>query len=194
MAGVSFLLDAAEFGQALSHLDRAVSTPRSVMDAIGAHFVFSTQQNIERETAPDGARWAPLSPRTAARRVGNGRRGFDHILRVKLRLYQSVVYEATDNSVEWGSNLVYARVHQLGGEITMPARQGAVWLKSVRRKGGGVRSRFARAGSKGAEQRTVSIGSHRVHIPARPYLGISAYDREAVPQIAADQLRHEVGR
>ena len=193
MPGVTFVLDDAEALGALDRLRRAAEHPRGGMEAIGAHFVFSSQRNIETETSPEGVRWPPLSPRTANKRIGKGRRGYEHMLRVTTQLYRSIVYEATDASVEWGSNVEYARVHQLGGVIDMPAREGTVTLKSIRRKGGGIRSRFARTGTRGATSRVVSIRAHQVRIPARPYLGISALDRDEVPLIVADYLRSEVG-
>jgi phage gpG-like protein len=194
MAGISSSLNAQELIDGLARLERVSQNPQGAFPAIGAHFVFSTQRNIEHETSPDGKRWARLSPRTAAKRVGKGRRGFDHMLRVTNRLYQSVSYNVLPDGVEWGSNLVYARVHQLGGVIDMPARRGSVTLKRVRQKGGGIRSRFARTGAKGGELREVSIRGHQVRIPARPYLGISAFDREEVTEIIADHIRQETLR
>lgn len=194
MSGVSFTLDDDLAQAALTRLERAAADPRGAYDAIGAHFVTSTQRNFELETAPDGMRWPPLSPRTAKKRIGKRTRGFDHMLRVRLHLYRSVSYRVIQDGVEWGSNLVYARIHQLGGTVTMPPRQGRVTLKSIRRKGGGIRSRFARRGAKGGMERVVSIRGHQVRIPARAYLGISAYDRERVPEIANEWLEQEVGR
>jgi phage gpG-like protein len=194
MAGIAHNLDADLAIDALGRLERAAANPVGAMHALGAHFVFSTQRNIELETAPGGKRWPRLSPRTAAQRVGKGRRGYDHMLRVSNRLYASISYQVLSDGVEWGSNLVYARIHQLGGVINMPARQGSVTLKRIRQKGGGVRSRFARTGAKGGEVRQVSIRGHQVRIPARPYLGISAADRQEVPEIIADYIRQEAGQ
>lgn len=193
--GITYIIDAAAVQQALDSVAGAIAHPKGLMDALGGHFVFSAQRNIETETAPDGTKWPPLSPRTANKRIGRkGRRGYAHMLRVTARLYQSLSYEATDTSVEWGSNVKYARIHQLGGTIDMPAREGHVTLKSIRRKGGGVRSRFARRGAKGATERAINIRGHQIHIPARPYLGISAADEAAIPAIAAEYLRSEVAR
>lgn len=189
MAGVSFTLDAELAQETLNRVERAAADPAGAYHALGAHFVFSTRRNFETETAPDGSKWRPLSPRTAAKRVGRGRRGFDHMLRVTTRLYQSVSYNVLPDGVEWGSNLAYARIHQLGGTITMPPRQGSVTIKNIRRKG----NRFVRLGTKKAETRAVAIRGHQVRIPARPYLGVSAFDRAEVPEIIADYLRREVG-
>lgn len=194
MAGIAHTLDAKELIDGLARLERVSADPGGAFPAIGAHFVFSTQRNIELEHSPEGKRWPRLSPRTAAKRVGKGRRGFDHMLRVTNRLYQSISYNVLPDGVEWGSNLVYARIHQLGGVIDMPARRGSVTLKRIRQKGGGIRSRFARTGAKGGELREVSIRGHQVRIPARPYLGISAFDREEVTEIIADHIRQETGR
>lgn len=190
MAGVSFTLDDQEVAGALDRLQRVAQNPRQAYEALGAHFVFSTQRNFERETAPDGTRWRPLSPRTAAKRVGRGRRGYGHILRLTARLYQSISYQVlSPGGVEWGSNLVYARIHQLGGDIDMPARQGTVSLKNIRRRG----NRFVRFNTRGAQSRVVAIRGHRIHVPARVFLGISAMDRQAVPEIIADAIRQEAG-
>lgn len=192
MAGISHSLDARELIDALGRLERVSADPSGAYPALGAHFVFSTQHNIELEQSPEGRKWPKLSPRTAARRIGKTRRGFDHMLRVTNRLYQSISYNVLPDGVEWGSNLVYARIHQLGGVIDIPARRGSVTLKRIRQKGGGIRSRFARTGAKGGELREVSIRGHQVRIPARPYLGISERDRAEVTSIIADHIRAEV--
>ena len=193
MAGVSFLLDDKTALDSLARLKRAAGDLDGAMHALGGHFVFSTQRNIETETAPDGQKWRPLSPRTAEKRIGRGRgarmRGYGHILRVTARLYQTISYQVLAAGVEWGSNLVYARIHQLGGDIDMQPRQGTIHLKNIRRRG----NRFVRFNTRGAESRVVSIRGHRIHIPARAFLGISAYDRQRVPDIVADHLRKEAG-
>ncbi|WDR00748.1 phage virion morphogenesis protein [Devosia sp. J2-20] len=191
MAGVSFSIDDSDALDALGRIERAASNPVEAFHRLGAHFVFSTHRAFETETGPDGRKWKPLSPRTAAKRVGRGRRrGFDHILRLSGRLQQSVSYDVLPNGLEWGSNLAYARIHQLGGTITMPARTATVHLKNIRRKG----NRFVRPGTKNAQSRVAAIAGHKVNMPARPFLGISAYDREQVPLIIADYLREEAGQ
>lgn len=115
------------------------------------------------------------------------------MLRVSGRLYQSISYRALESSVEWGTNLVYGRIHQLGGVIDQPARQGKVSLKTIR-KAGSARRRFVREGTKGSETKLVSIRAHQVQIPARPYLGVSEADRSAVLAIINDHLEREVAR
>lgn len=127
MAGFSIRLDDENVRQLLGRIDRVVARPRSAMNELGRHFVVSTQLNIERETAPDGTPWPRLSPRTAEKRIGRTRRGYDFMLRVTNRLYSSISYDATDASVEWGSHLVYSssfsdltfQIIQPGQDVTL---------------------------------------------------------------------------
>lgn len=191
---VSFVLDDRAVRQSIEMLERAAANPRAAYQAIGAHFVFSTQRNIETEQAPDGRRWPALSPRTANRRIGRRRlRGYGHMLRVTNRLYQSISYDVLPEGVAWGSNLKYARIHQLGGAIQVAERQASITLKKIRRQGGGVRSRFVRKGTRGGKERSVKVGAHEIVVPARPYLGVSDTDRQAVIDIVANHLRAEAG-
>ena len=170
--------------------DRA-DKPNPALHAIGAYGVFSTRRRFEREQDPNGKPWKRLSPRTAAKRIGRSRRGENHILRQKGRLYASINYGVTRSDVEWGSNLVYSRPHQLGATIDMPERATKLTLKRTRRKGGGFKSRFARSTAKGdLRQVDAAIGAHQITIPARPFLGVNAADRSEFEKILID---HYVG-
>lgn len=88
---------------------------RPVLRDIGAAMLTSTQRRFEDEQGPDGAGWE------ATLRGGA-------ILRDTGRLYQSLTYAASAHQVEIGTNTVYARIHQLGGQtgrghaLTLPAR------------------------------------------------------------------------
>ena len=101
-------------------------------------------------------------------------------------LYSSVIAASDDTSAEVGTNLAYARIHQLGGEIAHFARSQRVSLKRIRK-----RYRFVRPGTKGAEERKVTIGEHSVTIPARPYLGFSEEDRANLIAIGEEWLTRE---
>jgi phage gpG-like protein len=48
----------------------------------------------------------------------------------------------------------------------------------------GNQTRFAKKTHKKAREMTVRVGAHTIHIPARPYLGVSEADK--------DELRHTV--
>lgn len=188
--GIRLTLEDEGVKAELDRLARAADDAAPAYNAIGAYLVFSTQRRFETETGPDGRKWTPLSPRTANRRIGRERRGYMHILRQTTRLYRSISYDAGPNYAVVGSNVRYAAIHQLGGEIKQQEREQTVYLKKIRRKGG-FRTRFARKNAQGAEARTVSIKAHTITIPARPYLGISAEDRDEIAAIVVDHLDGE---
>lgn len=156
----------------------------AILEPFGAYLVTSTQRRFERETAPDGAKWPKLSPRTASKRINGRRRGFDNILRVTRRLEQSVSHVISNGELHVGSNVVYAAAHQLGAQIDMPQRQQTIFQnydpktdtfdQKFRKKS---RSNFAR---------DVTVKAHTVSIPARPFLGIDDADREELDHIVTD--------
>lgn len=120
---------------------------------LGEHLLISVEDRFETETDPDGEKWEPLSPATIAsafrrrhrgkkatkRAKGGGRtetaaaRRFAErkkILFLEGALRGGITYRATEDELQVGSVLKYARIHQLGGEagrkgsrVTIPARR-----------------------------------------------------------------------
>ncbi len=111
---------------------------------IGAMMLTSTQRRFETETDPDGRRWKLLSAETVLDRIGGRAKahtktgslrkpaarkvGAIAILRQSARLFQSLTYRVGRGYVEIGTNAIYGRIHQLGGQagrgkkVTIPAR------------------------------------------------------------------------
>ena len=89
--------------------------------------------------APDGSGWPARHPLSASRKPLLNRDG---------DLGASIASAATSRTARWGTNRVYARIHQLGG-IVRPRRRRAL--------------RFEQGGNQ--------IFARQVVIPARPYLG-----------------------
>jgi phage gpG-like protein len=118
--------------------------------------VASTRRRFQAGRGPDGAAW----------KKGNKTSGQTLILS-GLLLRSISDRPPTDNSVEWGSNRIYAGVHQDGATI---------------RAKNGKALRFAINGG------FVTVQS--VTIPARPYLGNNAEDYAAFSKIL---LRHVAG-
>lgn len=186
--GIKLALDDQAILDRLGQLSRAAENPAGAMAAIGAYLVTATQRRFEREAGPDGQKWQRLSPRTAQRRVGRSQRGYEHILRVKNRLYSSIVYEAEPNRVEIGTGIAYAAAQQLGAEIKIPEREQDIHLGKTNRG-----SRFVKASRKRKETQRVKIGAHTVTLPARPYLGVDQADHAEILAIVEDFLRTEAG-
>ncbi len=96
----------------------------TLLNLIGDDLVQSTQRRFERQTAPDNRFWLPLSPATRKAR----RQPSPRILRDRGLLYQSITHRVTGDSLQVGTNIIYAAIHQFGGKagrgqkVTIPAR------------------------------------------------------------------------
>lgn len=87
---------------------------RPLLAAIGNELVTSVSRRFETGTAPDGSRW----PESLRARLTGGQ-----TLIKSGRLRDSIAEtgpQLTARSVEVGTNVVYAAIHQFGG--TIPAR------------------------------------------------------------------------
>ncbi len=127
---------------------------QQLLDQIGAYGVSSTQQRFEDEEGPDGQSWK----KSHRARTEGGK-----TLRKSGRLVQSLSHEATASMAAWGSNVVYAGIHQFGGVIR-PKNAKALAFKIGNQL----------------------ILTQKVTMPARPYLGINAADRTEIPLIVKD--------
>lgn len=92
---------------------------KALMASVGEALVSSTLKRFDAEESPDGQKWQP-SKRAAAE---SGKTLTD-----TARLRKSIDYAATGSKVMVGSNVVYARIHQMGGKagkghkLAIPAR------------------------------------------------------------------------
>ncbi|MBU1611243.1 MAG: phage virion morphogenesis protein [Proteobacteria bacterium] len=90
---------------------------RSLMDDLGAEMVSQTKRRIESEKrGPDGTAWPAWSDGCAATRHGN-----QSLLIAGGGLLDDVQHQVASggNSVEVGSNLVYAAAHQFGLDMSV---------------------------------------------------------------------------
>lgn len=119
MGGTSFKLDWGGMDRMLGTAVAKAGQSKAAMEEIGEMLVSSTVERFDTSTAPDGTSW-PVSQRTEEE---GGKTLVD-----TGRLRGSIGYEASPDQVVVGSNLVYSRIHQLGGEtgrghaVTLPER------------------------------------------------------------------------
>jgi phage virion morphogenesis protein len=176
MAGAGIRLEAKDALAALAGIAARVEHPRPMWAAIGASLVTSTQRRFETGTDPAGNPWPP-----SIRALTTGGK----TLVLSARLMQSLTYNAWDNGVEEGTNLIYARIHQLGGLIKQAARTAILHFKFNARTG---HTRFAKPGKANFAQKA-QIGAREIRIPARPYLGLDDDDEREIVAIGEDWLR-----
>lgn len=171
-----------------------VKKPEKFMESLGRRFVSITQKRIDEGIEP------PNAPLTRAWKKN------DLTLRDTGRLVASIDYLAGRDFVAWGTNLEYAPVQQLGGEIKAKnAKKLAIpagWhTRRLMRKYGETPKKciegLKQAGWKiwftdkaimgqpprkrgKAEPMVLFIRKERVEIPARPFLRFEEPEEKAV--------------
>ena len=186
MAGIRqhVTLDVADAQQALATLRERAANLQPAMDAIGGHLVSATTRRFETESGPDGTKWTPSR---RARKEGG------QTLTDTARLRQSVTHNATADSVEVGTNLPYAAIHQFGGEIQRAARTQTIHrMYNARTDELGRRFVKRRVANFASDH---AVGAHTVRMPARPFVGFTQADAaESVAILGDFLLSGEVGR
>lgn len=143
MAGAQFKFDASAVLAGLQKLRDRGGTPAPALRAFGEYLLSSHRGRFAQQIEPSGRAWSPLSEAYRARK----RRNADKVLVLVGYLKGTLAYQVSDTVLRFGSNRIYAAVHQFG------AKKGA----------------FGRT-RRGAP---IPWGD----VPARPFIGLSAADR-----------------
>ena len=126
MTGASVTITPAD-NAALAQLQGLASgvDATSLMHRLGEYFQESTQKRFDTQTDPQGVAWAPLSKGYIKRKKKNKALVLTLNAYLRREIHDQVLGQDT---VAWGSNSVYAAIHNLGGDGTghnasMPQRQ-----------------------------------------------------------------------
>ncbi|MBN9365947.1 MAG: phage virion morphogenesis protein [Comamonadaceae bacterium] len=156
MAGARF--DGTAAIEHLSGLVDAINDPSPLLAELGEYGLRSTRARFKTQTAPDGTAWAALQPWYQREK----RRNKNRILTLNGYLRGQMTWQLVgDRTVEIGSNLPYAAVHQFGATIKPRAAKVLMFRGHVAKS---------------------------VTIPARPYLGLSDEDRSEIVERALEWL------
>lgn len=157
MAGVRFDGTAAQ--ASLRGLLAGIENPAPLLERFGEYGLRTTRERFKTQKAPDGTAWEALQPWYQKEK----RRNKSRILTLNGYLRGGMRWQLVGSrTVEWGSNLPYAAVHQEGA--TIEPRTAKVLM---------FRGHVAKS----------------VTIPARPYLGLSEADEKELVEITLDWLR-----
>ena len=154
-------------------LNRLLQSGRNlspVLKDIGEHLLDSTQQRFARQTAPDGSLWQALSPQYQSAK----KRNENKILMLDGHLSGTLRWQVSGNTLLFGSDRVYAAIHQFGGKT----RAHTIRPRS--------KKALAWPGGKHPVKKVEHPGSD---IPARPFLGLSADDERDIVDIVHDHLQ-----
>jgi phage virion morphogenesis protein len=160
MAGASLTISWREEAvvAALRDLAATLKHPKRVMADIGRSLRASTLERFRTERDPDDRAWIP----SRRRAEGSPR----PTLTLSARLRSSISSRATDSEVRIGTNVIYAATHQFGGTIRPKTAKALV---------------FALPSGQWVQAKAVTI-------PARPFLGVSADDRQEIVAIVRDAV------
>jgi phage virion morphogenesis protein len=130
MTGISYkaTIDDADMREKLALLIAKMQRAEGFYKNVGEHLLNSVKDNFEAETAPDGTRWKTLSQTTRDLRSKKYGNAPTTILRASGDLMNSINMQASDTDVRIGSSLIYAAIHQFGGDagrskkVAIPAR------------------------------------------------------------------------
>lgn len=111
MAGTSITIDDQDVNDALSRLYDAAGDLKPALKNIGEFEAKVTRARFLSATDPDGKGWQALNTLYAKTKKGPG------ILRGATRALSQIVWQIAEDSLEVGSNEVYARIHNEGGTI-----------------------------------------------------------------------------
>lgn len=166
MAG-SFITISVEDAAARAMLNRVGQMDTApLMERLGERIQAWTQDRFDanQQKAPDGTPWAKLNADYAQSKPQHLQ---NRKLTLSAHLRRSIRWQLLDSrSVEVGTNVPYAAIHQFGG--TIRPKKG----KALSFGGRLVRS---------------------VTIPARPYFGISAQDNKEIQEIIKDWVLEQEG-
>lgn len=162
--GYTLKVDDADALAVLTRMVAVGEDLRPVLSDIGGELEGSTVKRFISNVAPDGTPWKAS---LRAEKTGTP------TLVLTSNLRDSIHYVVEPNAVSIGSALVYAAVHQAGfdGEVVVSNHERRFTMVFGRRISGVT---------------NVMPHSRHMKMPARPYLGLSANDREAVVSIVGE--------
>lgn len=162
---IEIKIDDQHLVSTLNQLAANVADLSPIMRAVAGIMHHAVMENFDKSGRPA---WAPLKPATLAAKKKQGYGEKTLIRRGTLR--SSITQNSDRTSAVVGTNLVYAAIHQFGGNIGIPARSQQAYFKQ--NKDGSVGNLFVRKGQSNFAQ-WHTRGAHTIGIPARPFLKLT---------------------
>lgn len=167
-------------GDVLSAMNRllAASLDLSPMTRTVANLLLSrTEFNFAAQAGPGGP-WPALAKSTLKRRGADAK-----MLQDTGHLAASITPSSGPDFAAIGTNVVYAAIHQLGGDISRAPFSS--WVRLREEKKGQLKRQagyqnlavFAKDSHKRARTVRYTSDGFNIHIPARPYLPVTADGR-----------------
>ncbi|MGB0695370.1 MAG: phage virion morphogenesis protein [Rhodospirillaceae bacterium] len=175
MAGAAVTIDDARLRRLITQGPGRVV---DAMDDIGMAMVGSSQRRFETNVGPGGKPWEPSK---RAKKQGG------QTLVDQGHLRDSLTYRVLGRVLQWGTNLVYAAIHQFGGTIKREARTQTIYRR-LNARTGLLGTRFVKRGKSNFAS-DHAVGAYEIEMSARPYLGVDDVDEAEILDILAGHLR-----
>ncbi len=118
-ANIRVNVDDKRVRETLNRLVRAGGDMEDALAAIGEHLITSHRARFAEGVDPEGTPWAPLDPKTVARKKRNA----DKALIASGMLMETLRYQTAADRLEFGTDRIYGATHQFGRpEANIPAR------------------------------------------------------------------------
>ncbi len=95
----------------LQELIRRLDNPRPAFQDVGEYMLLRTHERFDRQIDPHGRAWHPLKAATLRQKQKKGQ-----ILKILQRtgdLRGTIIYKATRDRLQFGTNRIYGKFHQL---------------------------------------------------------------------------------
>lgn len=147
--------------QLFARLKAFAHHPKPLMETLAYQGETSTRNRFNTETDPDGVKWQ----KSLRAELFGGK-----TLTKDGHLGDSISSSATDDAAIWGSNRIYAAIHQFGGAIHAKTSKGLAFTL--------------------ADGLNVVVDT--VVMPQRSFLGLSSHDREDLLDLTENYINNLV--
>lgn len=169
MISIKYNINDLEAKTAVKQLADRLSKPQQALKECGLVLLRSIAKNFKAGGRP--TKW---------KRSGRVKREGGQTLVETARLKKSITMDVSGNTLTVGTNVKYARIHQLGGRITKNATIREHWRI------------MTKAFGKEIPGRSVLVRRHQrqmnTNMPARPFLMVQDSDWRVFKRIFADYL------
>lgn len=201
-----FSVDSKKVRQMLHRAAVVGKDTKKPLEEAGIYVLRQSDLSFAKERQPNGAKWTQLKESTKKKRRKGKKSHGERILQDTGTLRNSVsvgqqgnVFRSDSKSVEVGTNVPYANVHQFGAKIQKKARKVKVLHKLNKNNTDFMRQKkhpnllvFGSKKHKNVIEREFMAKAHTINIPARPFLGITAQHGKVIVGIIGNYIREQM--
>jgi len=182
-------------GDRIRLIGKNIANPAAALKAVGVHLSSQYQRAFDRQGLKRRDEWKPRGVPNKAGIISDLNKGGKTVKQRRLeprkalidtnRLRGSISWrQISDTSIEVGSNVPYASVHNFGGESEVPVTaQAQTTLRDALKKK--KPPKLIQVLGRAFARRMLKVDSFKVRVPERKFVGITPSLRVDVTQIVA---------